>query len=783
MVDVRESPWNWGWFESAPPGGTQTISLFTDTSSATGTASISDGAWLADASTSPSEATEIAFINGITASGTVAATSFRTWTGTDPARYSATTSSEFKWGTTTAGTSGGTIYYYFAPSSDWTSAEQAVFTSAFALWSAEANVTFVATTNASQANVTLIRGSNGEAYTSIADSSSTVGSSTIAPPSSTGNYVSIDTSVAGFGLADALSAYGGYGMMTVVHELGHVLGLGHAGPYNGNVDSPTQQYSAYDTRLWSIMSYIDPSDTSAKYYSSSSTTAQATDWTTGGVTYYPSTPMMLDILAIQELYGAATTGQLTTGETFGFSCTITGSLETFFNFTINTNPVVTIWDSASGNTLNLSGYGSGSTIDLIPGSFSSCDGMVNNLGIATGTWIDTAIGGSGNDTFITNTQADAISGGGGTDTVEFSSAHASYSLSRSGTTVWVTDPSTGITDTLTGITELQFSDEDIATSSIACFAEGTRIATSEGPCAVERLRVGTRVRTRSGEAEIIWLGHRRLACARHPRPWDVAPVHIRPNAFAPGTPAADLWLSPDHAVFADGILVPVRYLLNGRTIVQEDHTTITYWHVELARHDVLLAEGLPCESYLDTGNRSSFVESSGPLALHPAFAPRDNALDVWRRSSCAPLVRSGAPLLALRARLLERAETLGHARTADPGLELVVDGVVLEPQIYGETLHLALPDGADHLVLRSRVFRPAETRATKSDTRCLGVALAALALDETPLALDDPRLHAGWHTPEAAWRWSNGAGCIDVRGVSLISLRLASAEGLYWRTA
>jgi hypothetical protein len=74
-----------------------------------------------------------------------------------------------------------------------------------------------------------------------------------------------------------------------------------------------------------------------------------------------------------------------------------------------------------------------------------------------------------------------------------------------------------------------------------------------------------------------------------------------------GAPRRDLFLSPDHAVFVDGALIPVRYLANGATIVQERRDQVSYWHVELDRHAVILAEGLACESYLDTGNRASFT--------------------------------------------------------------------------------------------------------------------------------------------------------------------------------
>jgi hypothetical protein len=105
-----------------------------------------------------------------------------------------------------------------------------------------------------------------------------------------------------------------------------------------------------------------------------------------------------------------------------------------------------------------------------------------------------------------------------------------------------------------------------------------------------------------------WLGHRRVDCRRHPRPGDAWPIRVRAGAFGENLPHRDLSLSPDHAVFvAPGLLVPVRYLINDATIVQEPVDAITYWHVELPTHDVLLAEGLPVESYLDTGNRGAFA--------------------------------------------------------------------------------------------------------------------------------------------------------------------------------
>ena len=94
------------------------------------------------------------------------------------------------------------------------------------------------------------------------------------------------------------------------------------------------------------------------------------------------------------------------------------------------------------------------------------------------------------------------------------------------------------------------------------------------------------------------------------------------------------------------MLIPVKHLINGSSIVRIAVDSITYYHVELAQHDVLLAEGLPTESYLDIGDRSNFANSSGPVRLHPDFASR-----IWDAEACAPLAVTGPQLDAARAHI------------------------------------------------------------------------------------------------------------------------------------
>lgn len=190
---------------------------------------------------------------------------------------------------------------------------------------------------------------------------------------------------------------------------------------------------------------------------------------------------------------------------------------------------------------------------------------------------------------------------------------------------------------------------------LPCFAAGTRIVTHRGEVMVQHLNVGDRVWLANGSsAAVVWLGHRRVDCRRHPRRQDVLPVRIAAHAFGLGRPARDLLLSPDHAVFSDGVLIPIRYLLNDATVRQEDAAAVIYWHVELAEHGVLLAEGLPAESYLDTGNRGAFANAGAMVMAHPDFAR-----SVWAERGCAPLVTEGPVSDLVYRRLVAQAFALG----------------------------------------------------------------------------------------------------------------------------
>lgn len=204
-------------------------------------------------------------------------------------------------------------------------------------------------------------------------------------------------------LVDSGTGFDSYSYQTYIHELGHALGLGHAGNYNGAATYGIDNHYANDSWQMSIMSYFDQIENTAVDASRA----------------YVVSPMMADILALRTLYGSSS---LRAGDTvYGENSTAGGNYALISNLLATgarSNITFTIVDSGGTDTLDLSGDTQAQRINLASGGISSAYGLTGNILIMQGTAIENLRAGSGSDVLYGNSINNRISGGAGNDRID-----------------------------------------------------------------------------------------------------------------------------------------------------------------------------------------------------------------------------------------------------------------------------------------------------------------------------------------------------------------------------
>ncbi|KXV78230.1 Hint domain-containing protein [Acetobacter cerevisiae] len=487
----------------------------------------------------------------------------------------------------------------------------------------------------------------------------------------------------------------------------------------------------------------------------------------------------------------------------------------------NTNINIAV-NAISGNTINIyggtaqfsgnlvAGLLTGSTINIgYGGTYSGSVGLINILSGATVNFQD------GGGTLVLNADNQVLSllasnGVQGvtfnnynpaSDTIELQNtvqAISSYNISSNGTQKVVTlyggtdnntvvaeyavTPASGaslpdgtynsIGSQDSSLNPLQITYSNGNTYIGACFLAGSMIRTPDGERAVEELSVGETISVFENgqfiERQIVWAG-KTTAHVRVGLPDDEAgyPVRLLKDSISAGVPDRDLLVTPEHCLYFEGGFIPARMLVNGHSILfDRSVTSYDYYHIETAQHSVIMANNVLTESYLDTGNRSSF-RPHGTVSRISAGQARS-----WAEDAAAPLMVERERVEPIFRQILARADAMGlpavtapPALTEDPDLYLVTDeGRTLRCMrtVRGKALFM-VPGQVQAVRLVSRTSRPCDVQGPfVDDRRSLGVFVgeAAFQLGGAVLPVTVHKTEAfltGWAELEGdAGRWTMG---------------------------
>lgn len=293
---------------------------------------------------------------------------------------------------------------------------------------------------------------------------------------------------------------------------------------------------------------------------------------------------------------------------------------------------------------------------------------------------DSILGGDGNDTLWGNAGNDVLTGGDGNDDFRWQTNSGNDtitdfsvddSITLTGTdlvsTFNNTAVETGAAFALYGTTTLTLQNivgsytwnaslvggntvltMVASTAAAACYRRGTRILTDRGEVAIEDITLDDKVVTHRGEARAIrWIGHRSVDVPTLPVEYRTRNrlVQFKAHAIGQAMPHRDLFVSAGHLVLVGGHLVAAINLVNGHSIVlREDIDQVEYFHIECEDEEILIAEGMPAESFFDNGDKTMF--DNAPRFYQIIHEPR-----IRRAFRHAPLLTGGPVLRLIRQQL------------------------------------------------------------------------------------------------------------------------------------
>lgn len=318
---------------------------------------------------------------------------------------------------------------------------------------------------------------------------------------------------------------------------------------------------------------------------------------------------------------------------------------------------------------------------------------------------------------------------------------------------------------------------------VICFLKNTQIKTPNGYVVIQDLKEGddvlTLVNGQEKVSKIIWTG--KAHCHVQQKFTDDLsgyPVKILKNAISDGVPFQDMSITSEHCLFFEGKFIPVRMLVNNKTIYYDKSVKdYDYYHIETENHSVIIANGVLTESYLDTGNRLQFNQIHEDRLIYLTMP-----IQTWAEDAAAPLCVSEDFVKPIFTKLDSRADEIGcnyklkeKTITTEHNLCLITDNNIVINQLRNKDNQFIfnIPKEVKSVRIVSRSSRSCDIIGPfVDDRRYFGVEIEEIILfnKDMMITLKD-FLNAqdlpGWYEQTGFSRWTNGDALLPLENYSI----------------